>query len=125
MTFDGLYLSLQYRLTETKAPDGLQLLTEAAFQGGITRRIRETPKEDRSVWYTRPDGSGLELNIQGDCRYLGLWINQNGFHDCCCVGLEPSTQPQDIPDTNYGSNDGGEWVLPIGSYNESEAVSRQ
>ena len=35
VTFDGLYLSLQYRLTETKAPDGLQLLTEAAFQGEL------------------------------------------------------------------------------------------
>ena len=35
VTFDGLYLNLQYRLTETKAPDGLQLLTEAAFQGEL------------------------------------------------------------------------------------------
>ena len=35
VTFDGLHLSLQYRLTETKAPDGLQLLTEAAFQGEL------------------------------------------------------------------------------------------
>ena len=35
VTFDGLYLGLQYRLTETKAPDGLQLLTEAAFQGEL------------------------------------------------------------------------------------------
>ena len=33
--FDGLYLGLQYRLTETKAPDGFQLLTEAAFQGEL------------------------------------------------------------------------------------------
>jgi len=35
VSFDGLYLGLQYRLTETKAPDGLQLLTEAAFQGEL------------------------------------------------------------------------------------------
>lgn len=35
VTFNGLHLSLQYRLTETKAPDGLQLLTEAAFQGEL------------------------------------------------------------------------------------------
>lgn len=35
VTFEGLYLNLQYRLTETKAPDGLQLLTEAAFQGEL------------------------------------------------------------------------------------------
>ena len=34
-TFEGLYLNLQYRLTETKAPEGLQLLTEAAFQGEL------------------------------------------------------------------------------------------
>ena len=44
VTFDGLHLSLQYRLTETKAPDGLQLLTEAAFQGELpidTEYIKE------------------------------------------------------------------------------------
>ena len=35
VTFDGLYLGLQYRLSETKAPEGLQLLTEAAFQGEL------------------------------------------------------------------------------------------
>lgn len=35
VAFEGLYLDLQYRLTETKAPDGLQLLAEAAFQGEL------------------------------------------------------------------------------------------
>ncbi len=36
VTFAGLYPGLQYRLTETKAPDGYQLLTGYAFEGKIT-----------------------------------------------------------------------------------------
>ena len=35
VTFEGLYLGLQYRVTETKAPEGLQLLTDYAFQGEL------------------------------------------------------------------------------------------
>lgn len=85
----------------------------------------EKPRREHSVWYTRPDGSGLELNVRGDCRYLGMWINQFGFHNCCCVGLEPSTQPQDIPGSNSVFNDYREWVLTIRSYDESEAVGRR
>lgn len=36
VTFDGLYPDLQYRVTETKAPEGLQLLTDYAFQGELS-----------------------------------------------------------------------------------------
>lgn len=35
VTFEGLHPELQYRLTETKAPDGLQLLTDYAYQGTL------------------------------------------------------------------------------------------
>ena len=33
VVFSGLYPNLQYRLTETKAPDGYQLLTGYAYEG--------------------------------------------------------------------------------------------
>lgn len=35
LEWDNLYPGLQYRLTETKAPEGFKLLTEAAFTGTI------------------------------------------------------------------------------------------
>ena len=35
VAFEGLYFDLQYRLTETQAPDGLQLLSDYAFQGEL------------------------------------------------------------------------------------------
>ena len=35
ITFEGLYHDLLYRLTETKAPEGLQLLTDYAFCGKL------------------------------------------------------------------------------------------
>ena len=35
VTFEGLYPTSQYRLTETKAPEGYQLLKETAFEGSI------------------------------------------------------------------------------------------
>lgn len=35
VTFEGLYPVSQYRLTETKAPDGFQLLKDTAFEGSI------------------------------------------------------------------------------------------
>ena len=35
VAFEGLYFDLQYRLTETQAPDGLQLLSDYAFQGKL------------------------------------------------------------------------------------------
>ncbi len=33
MHFDGLHPELHYRLTETKAPDGLQFLADYAYEG--------------------------------------------------------------------------------------------
>ena len=36
VTFEGLHPELQYRLTETMAPDGLQLLTDYAYEGGLS-----------------------------------------------------------------------------------------
>jgi len=35
VTFEGLYPASQYRLTETKAPEGFQLLKDTAFEGSI------------------------------------------------------------------------------------------
>ena len=35
VTFEGLYPVSQYRLTETKAPEGFQLLKDTAFEGSI------------------------------------------------------------------------------------------
>ena len=36
VSFEGLYPTLQYRLTETKAKDGYQLLADYAYVGGLS-----------------------------------------------------------------------------------------
>lgn len=36
VTFTGLHPELQYRITETKAPDGFQLLSDYAYTGGLS-----------------------------------------------------------------------------------------
>ena len=35
VTFTGLHPSYLYRLTETKAPEGYQLLSDTAYEGGL------------------------------------------------------------------------------------------
>ena len=57
--FSGLYPTLQYRLTETKAPEGYQLLTEPAYEGGID------PEETLIVELTVVNAPVFELPMTG------------------------------------------------------------
>lgn len=67
LEWDNLYLGLQYRLTETKAPEGFKLLTEAAFTGTLptdTLSVELTVVNART--FTMPDtgaNSGMFFRI--------------------------------------------------------------
>ena len=59
LVWDNLYPGLQYRLTETKAPEGFKLLTEAAFTGTLpadTLSVELTVVNART--FTMPDTGG-------------------------------------------------------------------
>ena len=59
LEWDNLYPGLQYRLTETKAPEGFKLLTEAAFTGTLpadTLSVELTVVNART--FTMPDTGG-------------------------------------------------------------------
>ena len=57
--FTGLHPELLYRLTETKAPEGYQLLTEPAYEGGID------PEETLIVELTVVNDPVFELPMTG------------------------------------------------------------
>ena len=57
--FTGLHPELQYRLTETKAPEGYHLLGEPAYEGGIT------PDETLTVELTVVNAPVYELPMTG------------------------------------------------------------
>ena len=57
--FTGLHPELQYRLTETKAPDGYHLLNGPAYEGGIT------PDETLTVELTVVNAPVYELPMTG------------------------------------------------------------
>ena len=57
--FKGLYPELQYRLTETKAPEGYHLLAGPAYEGGIT------PDETLTVELTVVNAPVFELPMTG------------------------------------------------------------
>ena len=57
--FTGLHPELQYRLTETKAPEGYHLLGEPAYEGGIT------PDETLTVELTVVNAPFFELPMTG------------------------------------------------------------
>ena len=57
--FTGLHPELQYRLTETKAPDGYYLLNGPAYEGGIT------PDETLTVELTVVNAPVYELPMTG------------------------------------------------------------
>jgi uncharacterized surface anchored protein len=57
--FTGLHPELQYRLTESKAPEGYQLLTEPAYEGGID------PEETLIVELTVVNAPVFELPMTG------------------------------------------------------------
>jgi hypothetical protein len=57
--FTGLHPQLQYRLTETKAPEGYQLLEKPAYEGGIA------PGEKLIVERTVVNAPVFELPMTG------------------------------------------------------------
>ena len=69
LEWDNLYPGLQYRLTETKAPEGFKLLTEAAFTGTLptdTLSVELTVVNART--FTMPETgavSGAVLRVLG------------------------------------------------------------
>ena len=70
VSFEGLYPEVQYRLTETKAPDGYTLQTGAVFEGKIT--VEENLAVEKTVVNTRP----FELPMTGSAESTILLIAQ-------------------------------------------------
>ena len=68
--FIGLHPELLYRLTETKAPEGYQLLTEPAYEGGIS------PEENLIVELTVVNAPVFELPMTGSTGSIGMHILQ-------------------------------------------------
>jgi uncharacterized surface anchored protein len=68
--FTGLHPELLYRLTETKAPEGYQLLTEPAYEGGIS------PEENLIVELTVVNAPVFELPMTGSTGSIGMHILQ-------------------------------------------------
>ena len=70
LEWDNLYPGLQYRLTETKAPEGFKLLTEAAFTGTLptdTLSVELTVVNART--FTMPETGAISGAV---LRVLGL-----------------------------------------------------
>ena len=57
----------------------------------------EHPRDSWQAVLSRPDGSLVRLEAQGDCKWLGIWVDQAGFQDLFCVAFEPATAPYDLP----------------------------
>ena len=70
VSFEGLYPEVQYRLTETKAPDGYTLQTGAIFEGKII--VEENLAVEKTVVNTRP----FELPMTGSAESTILLIAQ-------------------------------------------------
>ena len=68
--FTGLHPQLQYRLTETRAPEGYQLLGEPAYQGGIT------PAETLTVELNVVNAPMFELPMTGSTDSTAVTILQ-------------------------------------------------
>lgn len=71
LEWDNLYPGLQYRLTETKAPDGYKLLTKPAFEGelpgdDLTLSVRVT----NTRTFTMPDTGSNDLFLIPTLGYL-------------------------------------------------------
>jgi uncharacterized surface anchored protein len=73
LLFDGLHSKCYYRLTETAAPAGYQLLKDAAFEGMIE------PDEDRTLALRVINAPVFELPATGSLGMRALAVLQWGI----------------------------------------------
>jgi len=66
VSFEGLYPTLQYRLTETKAKNGYQLLQSSAYEGGldVENELVVFLKVVNAEVFTMPETGGNTLIVQ-------------------------------------------------------------
>jgi len=66
VSFEGLYPTLQYRLTETKAKNGYQLLQTSAYEGGldVENELVVSLKVVNAEVFTMPETGGNTLIVQ-------------------------------------------------------------
>lgn len=66
VSFEGLYPTLQYRLTETKAKDGYQMLADYAYVGGldVEDELIVSLKVVNAEVFTMPETGGNTLIVQ-------------------------------------------------------------
>ena len=75
LEWDNLYPGLQYRLTETKAPDGYKLLEKAAYEGELPADdLAITVRVTNARTFTMPDtgaSTGLILRVLSMVAAIG------------------------------------------------------
>ena len=71
LEWDNLYPGLQYRLTETKAPDGYKLLTKPAFEGELPAdNLALSVRVTNTRTFTMPDTGSNSLTLLPLTGYL-------------------------------------------------------
>ena len=79
LEWDSLYPGLQYRLTETKAPDGYKLLEKAAYEGELPADdLAITVRVTNARTFTMPDTGASTGPV---LRVLSM------ISAICCLGL--------------------------------------
>ena len=75
LEWDNLYPGLQYRLTETKAPEGYKLLTKPAYEGALPADdLAITVRVTNIRTFTMPDtgaSTGLVLRVLSMVATIG------------------------------------------------------
>ena len=90
LEWDNLYPGLQYRLTETKAPEGFKLLTEAAFTGTL-------PTDTLSVELTVVNARTFTMPETGAGRSSGAWAGcgyQLPLYAFCSIQKKALVKPE-------------------------------
>lgn len=91
ITFTGLYPTLQYRVTETEAPEGLQLLTSPAYIGGLS------VEDDYTVSLRVVNCPNFTLPATGGDGFI--WTQLALIFSCCfgfCTAMYLYLKKQDL-----------------------------